>query len=123
VVPSEITGLPAIPFDNQPMNSAGPAPRESAERLPVSRRRIAVNFLTLAGTNVFGLLVTILISVYVRRAMGPEAIGQVSWAMAAIAYLTALFSPSRNGRAIRVVLVSECAKWERAVKDSGATVD
>jgi O-antigen/teichoic acid export membrane protein len=93
VVPSEITGLPSIPFDNQPMNSAGPAPRESADRLSVSRRRIAVNFLTLAGTNVFGLLVTVLISVYVRRAMGPEAIGQVSWAMAAIAYLTALVSP------------------------------
>jgi hypothetical protein len=66
VVPSEITGRPSIPFDNQPMNSAGPAPRESADRLPVSRRRIAVNFLTLAGTNVLGLLVTILISVYVR---------------------------------------------------------
>jgi tripartite-type tricarboxylate transporter receptor subunit TctC len=28
------------------MNSAGPATRESAERLPVSRRRIAVNFLS-----------------------------------------------------------------------------
>ncbi len=60
---------------------------------PVSRRRIAVNFLTLAGTNVFGLVVTILISVYVRRAMGPDAIGQVSWAMAAVAYLTVLVSP------------------------------
>jgi O-antigen/teichoic acid export membrane protein len=59
----------------------------------VSRRRIAVNFLALAGTNVFGLLVTILISVYVRRAMGPDAIGQVSWAMAAVAYLTVLVSP------------------------------
>ncbi len=78
----------------QPMSSAAPAPRESAGRPPrVSRRRIAVNFLTLAGTNVFGLLVTILISVYVRRAMGPEAIGQVSWAMAAVAYLTVLVSP------------------------------
>jgi O-antigen/teichoic acid export membrane protein len=66
---------------------------EPAERPPVSRRRIAVNFLTLAGTNVFGLLVTILISVYVRRAMGPDAIGQVSWAMAAVAYLTVLVSP------------------------------
>ncbi len=59
----------------------------------MSRRRIAVNFLTLAGTNVFGLIVTIMISVYVRRAMGPEAIGQVSWAMAAVAYLTVLVSP------------------------------
>jgi O-antigen/teichoic acid export membrane protein len=75
------------------MNSGAPATPESADGLPVSRRRIAVNFLTLAGTNVFGLLVTILISVNVRRAMGPEAIGQVSWAMAAIAYLTVLVSP------------------------------
>jgi O-antigen/teichoic acid export membrane protein len=93
VVRSEITGLLSVPFDTQPMNRARPAPRESADRLPVSRRRIVVNFLTLAGTNVFGLLVTILISVYVRRAMGPEAIEQVSWAMAAIACLTALVSP------------------------------
>jgi hypothetical protein len=38
----------------------------------VSRRRIVVNFLAVAGTNVLGLLVTILISVYVRRAMGAE---------------------------------------------------
>jgi O-antigen/teichoic acid export membrane protein len=75
------------------MNSGAPATPESADGLPVSRRRIAVNFLTLAGTNVFGLLVTILISVNVRRAMGPEAIGQVSRAMAAIAYLTVLVSP------------------------------
>jgi O-antigen/teichoic acid export membrane protein len=59
----------------------------------VSRRRIGVNFLAMAGTNVLGLLVTILISAYVRRAMGPEAIGQVNWAMAAVAYLTALVSP------------------------------
>jgi O-antigen/teichoic acid export membrane protein len=59
----------------------------------VSRRRIAVNFLALAGTNVLGLLFTILISVYVRRAMGADAIGQVSWAMAAVAYLTVVVSP------------------------------
>jgi O-antigen/teichoic acid export membrane protein len=59
----------------------------------VSRRRIAANFLSVAGTNVLGLVVTILISVYVRRALGPEAIGQVSWAMAVVAYLTVLVSP------------------------------
>ena len=59
----------------------------------MSRRRIAINFLTLAATNVSGLLVTILVSVYVRRAMGPEAIDQVSWAMAAVAYLSVLVSP------------------------------
>ena len=75
------------------MSNAAQATDEPAERPPVSRRRIAVNFLALAGTNVVGLLVTILISVYVRRAMGPDAIGQVSWAMAAVAYLTVLVSP------------------------------
>jgi O-antigen/teichoic acid export membrane protein len=89
----EITGPPPGPDENAAMSSAAPATESSGERPRVSRRRIAVNFLTLAGTNVFGLLVTILISVYVRRAMGPEAIGQVSWAMAAVAYLTVLVSP------------------------------
>ena len=75
------------------MSNAAQATDEPAERPPVSRRRIAVNFLALAGTNVVGLLVTILISIYVRRAMGPDAIGQVSWAVAAVAYLTVLVSP------------------------------
>lgn len=67
--------------------------RPSGDTPPVSRRRIAVNFLTLASTNVLGLIATILISVYVRRAMGPEAIGQVSWAAAAVAYLSVMVSP------------------------------
>ena len=31
--------------------------------------------------------------------------------------------PRRNGRAVRGFLASERAKWERAVKESGATVD
>ncbi|GEP58645.1 flippase [Reyranella soli] len=75
------------------MTDIAPGGQSSAEAPRVSRRRIAVNFLTLASTNVFGLLVTILISVYVRRAMGPDAIGQVSWAMAAVSYLTVLVSP------------------------------
>lgn len=75
------------------MSNADPAIPPSGERPGVSRRRIAINFLTLATTNVSGLLVTILVSVYVRRAMGPEAIGQVSWAMAAVAYLSVLVSP------------------------------
>lgn len=65
----------------------------SIDSPPVSRRRIAINFLALAATNVLGLLVTILVSVWVRRAMGPEAVGQVSWAVAAVAYLTGLVSP------------------------------
>src|SRR5689334_2467035 len=75
------------------MSTVAPACPGSTERPLVSRRRIAFNFLALAGTNVLGLLVTILVSVYVRRAMGPAAIGQVSWATAAIAYLTVLVSP------------------------------
>src|SRR5262245_52278398 len=58
-----------------------------------NRRRIAANFLTLAGTSVVGLLVTIVISIFVRRALGPVAIGQVSWAMAAVAYLAVLVNP------------------------------
>ena len=75
------------------MSGMGPTGEPSAQVPRVSRRRIAANFVTLAGTNVLGLLVTIMISVYVRRAMGPDAIGQVSWAMAAVAYLTVLVSP------------------------------
>jgi O-antigen/teichoic acid export membrane protein len=58
-----------------------------------SRRRIAANFLTLASTGVLGLAITILVSIYVRRILGPAAIGQVSWAMAAVSYLTVLVSP------------------------------
>ncbi len=64
---------------------AGPA--------PPNRRRIAANFLALAGTSVLGLLVTIVISIFVRRALGPAAIGQVSWAMAVVAYLAVLVNP------------------------------
>lgn len=59
----------------------------AAGALP-NRRRIAGNFLALAVTSVLGLVVTIVISICVRRALGPAAIGQVSWAQAAIAYLT-----------------------------------
>jgi O-antigen/teichoic acid export membrane protein len=40
-----------------------------------------------------GLIVTIVISIYVRRALGPAAIGQVSWALAAVAYLGVLVNP------------------------------
>ena len=66
---------------------------KDADREPPARRRIAANFLTLAGTSVAGLLITILVSVYVRRILGPDAIGQVAWAMAAIGYLTVLVTP------------------------------
>lgn len=65
----------------------------AAARAPPSRRRIAANFLTLASTGILGLGVTIVISVYVRRVLGPAAVGQVSWAMAAVSYLTVVVSP------------------------------
>ena len=60
---------------------------------PPNRRRIAANFITLASTSVLGLIVTIVISIYVRRALGPVAIGQVSWALAVVAYLGVLVNP------------------------------
>ena len=75
------------------MSDAPPGAQQPVRSPGVSRRRIAANFLSIAGTNVLGLGVTILISVYVRRALGPEAIGQLSWAMAVVAYLTVLVSP------------------------------
>ncbi len=72
-------------------------PTEAPEPQPAdaspNRRRIAVNFITLASTSVAGLIVTILISIYVRRALGPAAIGQVSWALAVIAYLGVVVNP------------------------------
>lgn len=75
------------------MTDAQPPAQQPVRPRAVSRRRIAANFVSIAGSNMLGLLVTILISVYVRRALGPEAIGQVSWAMAVVAYLTVLVSP------------------------------
>ena len=75
------------------MSDAPPGAQQPVRSPRVSRRRIAANFLSIAGTNVLGLGVTILISVYVRRALGPEAIGQLSWAIAVVAYLTVLVSP------------------------------
>jgi O-antigen/teichoic acid export membrane protein len=70
------TGAAADPAANQP-----------------NRRRIAANFVTLASTSVVGLIVTIVISIYVRRALGPAAIGEVSWALAAVSYLGVLVNP------------------------------
>ncbi len=64
-----------------------------APRVPHNRRRIAANFAAMAGSNGLGLVITILISIYVRRALGPAAIGQVSWNMAVIAYLGLIANP------------------------------
>jgi O-antigen/teichoic acid export membrane protein len=88
-----VTGRPQQETDNSPMTTAAPAAERPAPNFGSSRRRIAANFLSLAGTSVFGLLITILIMVYVRRILGPAAIGQVSWAMAVISYLTAVVAP------------------------------
>jgi len=60
---------------------------------PPNQRRIAANFVTLAGTSALGLVVTILISIYVRRAIGPVAMGQVSWSLAVIGYLGLIVNP------------------------------
>jgi O-antigen/teichoic acid export membrane protein len=68
-------------------------PRTAAPAAPHNRRRIAANFVALAATSVLGLVVTILISIYVRRALGPAAIGQVMWAIAAVGYLGVLVNP------------------------------
>ena len=79
------------------VNKALGDPTEAAEPDPAAaqpnRRRIAANFVTLASTSVVGLIVTIVISIYVRRALGPAAIGQVSWALAAVSYLGVLVNP------------------------------
>jgi hypothetical protein len=40
------------------------------------------NFLSISSTNVLRLAVTVVISMHVRKAVGLEVIGQVSWAMA-----------------------------------------
>jgi O-antigen/teichoic acid export membrane protein len=58
-----------------------------------NQRRIAANFVTLAVTSVLGLVVTILISIYIRRAIGPVAMGQVSWSLAVIGYLGLIVNP------------------------------
>src|SRR5215475_3021659 len=77
------------------VDKALPPPIETVDSAPTppNRRRIAANFVVLAGTSVLGLAITILISVYVRRALGPAAIGQASWALAAIAYLGVVVNP------------------------------
>jgi PST family polysaccharide transporter len=76
--------------DNAAMATVADADRSAAEP---ARQRIAANFLTLAGTGLCGLLVTIVVSAYVRRALGPAAIGQLSWAVAAVSYLTVFANP------------------------------
>lgn len=68
------------------------APREAIGR-PADRRRITTNFLAMFATSALGLVVGLVISIYVRRTLGPAAIGQVSWSMAVLGYLVILTNP------------------------------
>ncbi|HTI87769.1 MAG TPA: flippase [Alphaproteobacteria bacterium] len=58
-----------------------------------SRGRIARNFLAIAITSAINLFVGLFISVYVRRTLGPVAIGEVGWNAAALAYFALLANP------------------------------
>lgn len=57
------------------------------------RRRIAANFLGMTATTGIGMIAGIAVSIYVRRTLGPEAFGQLSWALAVLGYLNMISSP------------------------------
>jgi O-antigen/teichoic acid export membrane protein len=74
----------------------GSVQADGAAATPAASRhvgRIAANFVTLAATNALGLVVTVLVSIYVRRALGPTAMGQVSWSLAVVGYLGMIVNP------------------------------
>jgi O-antigen/teichoic acid export membrane protein len=73
------------------MTTDGETPRSAGVRH--DRRRVAVNFLTMVSTSGLALLINLLISIYIRRVLGPEAIGQVSWSLALVGYLAILVNP------------------------------
>lgn len=73
--------------------SAGHATLGATSRAPHDRRRIAANFLAMAGTSGVGFIVNILTTIYIWRVLGPEAIGQVSWSLALVGYLAILVNP------------------------------
>ena len=58
-----------------------------------NRKRIATNALSLAVTYLLGFVATIGISIYVRRILGPEAVGQVNWIQAALGFGAILINP------------------------------
>jgi O-antigen/teichoic acid export membrane protein len=58
-----------------------------------SRGRIARNFLAIAVTGAINLFAGLFISVYIRRTLGPVAIGEVSWNAAVLAYIALLANP------------------------------
>lgn len=80
-------------IDKEIDDAASDRTRDEPTPVAPNRRRIAANFVTLAGTSVLGLLISIVISIYVRRALGPTPIGQVSWTLAALSYLALLVNP------------------------------
>jgi O-antigen/teichoic acid export membrane protein len=56
-------------------------------------RRIAANFLSVAATNAIGLVLTLAVGIYIRRTLGPEAIGQLGWTLAVLSYVAILANP------------------------------
>ncbi|MGE5539618.1 MAG: flippase [Gemmatimonas sp.] len=68
---------------------------EGAEPKPTahSRGHIARNFLAIAVTSGINLLAGLFISVYIRRVLGPVAIGEVSWNAAVLAYIALIANP------------------------------
>ena len=65
----------------------------SAGSVAPNRKRIAANVLSLSGTYLLGFLATIGISIYVRRILGPEAVGQVNWIQAVLSCGAILINP------------------------------
>src|SRR5260370_30928310 len=70
-----------------------PAATDGGIGRPADRRRVTTNFLAMFATSALGLVVGLVISIYVRRTLGPAAIGQVSWSMAVLGYLVILTNP------------------------------
>lgn len=60
---------------------------------PHNRRRVATNFLAMTVSSGLGLLVGVFATIYSRRVLGPEVIGQVNWNLAVLAYLALIASP------------------------------
>jgi O-antigen/teichoic acid export membrane protein len=58
-----------------------------------NRRKIAANFLGMTLTGFLSMLVGIIIGIYVRRKLGPIAMGQVNWNIAVLSYLGLIANP------------------------------
>lgn len=75
------------------IDKTSPDSSQEIAHTPHNRWRIAANFLAMSATSAIGLLVGVFISVYVRRALGPVAIGQISWNLAVLSYLSLIANP------------------------------